>query len=438
MNEQALPTYDVAVLGGGPAGAIAAAHLARRGRRVLVLERERFPRFHIGESLLATCNEVFDAVGLGEKVRAAGFPVKRGATFISHDGVHDRYADFSASPELTVPRAWQVERARFDQLLLGHAAECGAEVREEHRVLGCELDEGGVTLSARDPAGVLLTVRATLVVDASGRAGLLARQLGLRRDDPQLSNVAIYGYYRGVPPLAGARSGDIRIVARRDAGWFWVIPLAEDLMSVGVVLPRELFDRLPRGSHEGMLRHAVAEAPAMVELMRRAEPVREARVEKEYSYTTSAYAGERWLLAGDAGSFLDPVFSSGVSVALESGLEAAQAADAALARGGRSARAFHRFEARQRARYAVFRRFVLAFYTASFRDLFFQPAASPTFFRAVVTVLGGRWRPTLPTRLVIGLFFVIVRLQRRFDLAPRIYPKDGDGRARLAGSPFVG
>lgn len=435
MNELTPPTYDVAVLGGGPAGAIAATHLAQRGRRVLVLERDRFPRFHIGESLLATCNDAFAAVGLTDKVRAAGYQVKWGATFITHDGSHDRYADFSASRELAEPQTWQVERARFDRMLLTHAAEAGAEVREEHRVLTTEFDASGVTVTARDAAGASHRFRAAAVIDASGRAGLLSRQLGLRREDPQLPNIAVYAHFRGVPPLEGRRRGDIRIVARHDAGWFWVIPISDELMSVGVVLPKPLFDRLPRGSHEGMLRHAVAETPVMAELMRQAELVWEARVEKEFSYSTSAYAGDRWLLAGDSGSFLDPVFSSGVAIALESGLEAARAADQALTRGDLSARSFRRFDARQRARYEAFRRFVLAFYTPSFRDLFFQPAANPAFFRAVVTVLGGRWRPTLPTRMLIAIFFAIVRLQDRFDLAPRIYPKGEDGRARLAGAP---
>ena len=414
---------DAVVLGGGPAGAAAAIRLAERGRRVLLLERDRFPRFHIGESLLPTTNAALAALGVAEEVRAAGFPAKWGASFLTHDGAFQRHADFSASGELAAPQTWQVERATLDATLLRRAAAAGAEVREGHRALACDFSGSGVEVAFRDEEEAVHRVRAAAVVDATGRAGLLARQLGLRQVDPRLANISVYAHFRGVPPLEGRRAGDIRIVARADAGWFWVIPLRDGITSVGVVLPKPLFERLPRGPHEGMLAHAIAETPAMAELMQTAEMAWPARVEKEFSYAASAYAGDRFLLAGDAGSFLDPVFSSGVAIALDSGIEAAEALDRALARGRPDRRAFAAFERRQRARYEAFRRFVLAFYTAGFRDLFFQPGASPRVFAAVVTVLGGRWRPRLPSRLWIALFFLLARLQRHVALVPRIYPR---------------
>jgi len=423
---------DAIVLGGGPAGAAAAIRLAGRGRKVLLVERDRFPRFHVGESLLPTTNAAFAALGVADEVRAAGFPAKWGASFLTHDGAFQRYADFSASGELPEPQTWQVERAALDEILLRRAAAAGVDVREGHRVLACDFSGDGVEVTFRDEEDALHRARAAAVVDASGRAGLLARQLALRRVDPRLANISVYAHFRGVPPLEERRAGDIRIVARADAGWFWVIPLRDGITSVGVVLPKPLFERLPRGSHEGMLAHAIAETPAMAELMRGAELARPARVEKEFSYGASAYAGDRFLLAGDAGSFLDPVFSSGVAIALDSGIEAADALDRALARGDLGRTAFAAFERRQRERYEAFRRFVLAFYTASFRDLFFQPGASRRIFAAVVTVLGGHWRPRLANRLWIALFFLLARLQRRVELVPRIYPRERADDALLA------
>jgi len=432
-ESQSSPDYDVAVLGGGPAGATAAARLARRGRQVVLLERDRFPRFHIGESLLATVNDVFAELGLTEQIRTAGFQVKWGASFATHDGAYSRYADFSNARGVAQPQTWQVERAKLDELLLRHAAASGATVLAERRVMAVDLAPAGVTITYREPDGEMRTLCAAAVVDASGRAGLLARQLGLRREDPALPNISVYAHFRGVPHLEGRRHGDIRIVARRDAGWFWVIPVSEEIMSVGVVLPKPLFEKLPRGPHEEMLAAAVAETPLMVELMKETTLAWPARVEKEFSYSTTAYAGDRWLLAGDAGSFLDPVFSSGVAIALESGLEAADALDRALAAGDLSAGAFAAFDRRQRARYQAFRRFVLAFYSPSFRDLFFQPGAGSRIFSAVVTVLAGKWRPDWPARLLIGWFFFLVRLQRRFELVPRIYPKDAAADPSFSG-----
>jgi flavin-dependent dehydrogenase len=295
----------------------------------------------------------------------------------------------------------------------------GAAVRQEHRVLDVAFDGAGASVAYAGPGGEPGSVRVRAVVDASGRWGLLARQLDLRRDEPRLPNIAVYAHYAGVPRAAGRRAGDIRIVSRPDRGWFWFIPLADELTSVGVVLPRPVFDRLPRLPHEEVLRRCVAETPAAAALMAGAWRVWPARVERDFSYAARAYAGDRWLLAGDAGSFLDPVFSTGVAIALESGLEAARALDRALQRGDLSARRFAAFDRRQRRRYRAFRRFVLGFYTPQFRDLFFLPEVPAPLFRAVVTVLAGRWRPPLLQRCLVEIFFGLVALQRFVPVAPR-------------------
>jgi flavin-dependent dehydrogenase len=426
--------YDVAVIGGGPAGASAATILARAGWRVVVFERDRFPRFHIGESLLATVNQAFVELGLVEAVRAAGFVEKWGASFEPADGGLSRHADFSVAAEVPVPQTFQVRRDRFDELLLRHAARSGAEVREGHRVLDVEFEElaepgaGGATVVYAGEDGARREARVRAVVDASGRWGLLARKLGLRRDEPRLPNIALFAHYSGVERLAGRRAGDIRIVARPDLGWFWFIPLSPELMSVGVVLPRPVFDRLARRPHEETLAAAIAETPAAAALMRGARREWPVRVERDFSYGARAYAGRRWLLAGDAGSFLDPVFSTGVAIALESGVEAGKTLAAALAEGDLSARRFRAFDRRQGKRYRAFRRFVLGFYTPHFRDVFFQPAASASLFAAVVAVLAGHWRPRLATRLRVELFFMVVALQRWLPLLPRVGREPGAPR----------
>ena len=237
--------YDVIVAGGGPGGSTAASWLARAGRRVIVFERDRFPRFHIGESLLACANDSLKAIGADDAVRAANYPEKWGASFMSADGRVDRYADFADAPGVPCPQTWQVPREHFDHLLLRHAAANGADVRERHRILDVAFDSDGVTVTVQplDESSGRFTTRAHAFIDASGRGSLLSRKFNLRIDEPRLANIAVFSHYSGVPRRADRRRGDIRIVARPDLGWFWMIPISPELMSVGVVLPRRAFTR---------------------------------------------------------------------------------------------------------------------------------------------------------------------------------------------------
>jgi flavin-dependent dehydrogenase len=405
---------DVVVAGGGPAGTAAAAWLAREGHRIVLFERDQFPRFHIGESLLASVNDVLVAIGADGLVRQAGFPQKWGATFMTADGGTERYLDFSAAPGVRTPQTWQVPRAAFDELLLRHAAWCGADVRERHRVVDVRFDHDGVTVSVQggERAEGTRTVRARALIDASGRGSLLSRKFSLRIDEPRLANLAVFSHYSGVPRQQGRRAGDIRIVARNDLGWFWLIPISAELVSVGVVLPRAATRELHALEPGPLLDGLIAETPAVASLLASARREWPVRVEKDFSFASRAYAGDRWVLAGDAGSFLDPVFSTGVAIALESGLEAAQAVAEGLNAGDLSVRRFRRFARRQRRRYVSFRRFVLGFYTPEFRELLFNEEPPQRMFRSLVTVFAGYWQPSLVTRMWVRLFFLLVRLQR--------------------------
>jgi flavin-dependent dehydrogenase len=411
--------FDFAVAGGGPAGTSAAISLKQLGHSVVLFEREKFPRFHIGESLLSTANDHFAALGLAEKMEAANFPVKWGARLFTHDGLSGRGVDFASVTEVKRPQTYQVPRAEFDRMLMERAREAGVDVREQQRVTACEFTSDAAVLEVEG-----YTVRVRALVDATGRQGLLAKKFNLRTDEPRLANIAIFSHYSGVPLLEGDRPNDIRIVARSDSGWFWLIPISAELMSVGVVLPKNLFMQMQEGSNEERLDRAIGDTPVVARLMKNAKREWPVRVEKDFSYSASKYAGDRWILAGDAGSFLDPVFSTGVSIAMESGIEAAGELDRALRRNDFSARSFAAFSKRQKRRYETFRRFVIGFYSPEFRDLFFDPEPPRSMFRAVVTVLSGRWNARLRTRIMNRLFFILVAMQKRFSLARVRFRRD--------------
>jgi FADH2-dependent halogenase len=420
---------DVIVAGGGPAGSTAASWLARAGRRVVLLERDEFPRFHIGESLLASVNEPLRAIGADDLVRRAGFPEKWGATFLTWDGGVERYADFGVAPDVPMPQTWQVSRATFDELLLGHAGASGADVRVRHRVLDVSFDRDGVTANVQNGSGQAHPVRGRVIIDCSGRGSLLSRRFNLRIDEPRLANVGIFSHYSGVPRSTGRRAGDIRIVARQDLGWFWLIPISNSLTSVGVVLPQSAVRKFQGLEPVVILERAIADTPAVSRLLAASQREWPVRVEKDFSFASRAYAGDRWLVAGDAGSFLDPVFSTGVAVAMESGLEAAQAVHAGLETGNLSSGQFSRFAHRQRQRYLSFRRFVIGFYSPEFRDLFFDDDPPQRMFRSLVTVFAGYWSPSIATRFWVAAFFLLVRLQRLLKFAT---PLAARGKSAIA------
>jgi len=371
--------YEVAVVGGGPGGSSAAAQLARKGHRVLLLERETFPRFHIGESQLPWSNEIFRTLGCEDLVQEAGFVNKWGASFTSHDGSAAQYADFARAVETPSPQTYQVPRERFDDVLLRHAQRSGAEILQGTRALDAIFDDKGATIH----------------------------------------NVAVHAQFEGVPRGEGRRAGDIQMVTRPDRGWFWFIPISPTVMSVGAVIPKAVHATAGRPTAEESLQHYIDETPAAADLMREARRVSPGRFDADYSYLHSQHAGDRWVLVGDAGGFLDPIFSTGVLLAMQSGMEAAELISAGLKDGNLSRARFAGYERTLARRYQHFRRFAIGFYDPAFRDLFFTRSSRFGIYEAVLSVLAGNWKPTLGTRLRLALFFGLVALQRVLPIAAR-------------------
>lgn len=404
--------FDVAVVGGGPGGSSAATALVRRGRKVILLERERFPRFHIGESQLPWSNEIFRELGVEKEIAAAGFVRKWGASFRPPHTDVEQYADFSAAVETPMPQTFQVERERFDDVLLRHAQRTGVDVREQHRLVDAAFDTDGVTVRFAGPDGGEKSIRVAAVVDASGRTGVISKRFGQHEIDPILRNIAVHAQFEGIPRATGRRSGDIRMFTRADMGWLWMIPLSDTVISVGAVIPKAVHQREAKATHEESLLHYVAQTPFALPLMERAQRVTPARIDVDYSYLATHIAGDRWVAVGDAAAFLDPIFSTGVLLAMQGGIDAAAAIDAGLKKGDLSARVFARYQTLVRKRFHHFRRFAIGFYDPAFREIWFTPGGRFGLYGAIVSVLAGNWRPSLLTRAKIALFFVVVAAKR--------------------------
>ncbi len=407
---------DAVVCGGGPGGSTFATLMARGGHRTVLFEREKFPRFHIGESLLPWNVPLFERIGVLSKLKAAGPQVKRGARFYHQGSSFTRPVLFANGIDSDHPSSFQVKRAEFDALLLDHARESGAAVFEEARVTEVLFSADGKRARG---VKVLLkgeseprTVDAKLVVDATGRDALLSRHLGGRRRDPLLDRSAAFAHYDTFRRAEGPTGGDIVIVTTPD-GWWWLIPFSDGSVSVGIVMPSRRFKER-QGTVEQLFEESVLATPEVHELLTGSKRTMDVQAIADYSYSTPRISGDGFCLVGDAACFLDPVFSTGVLLAMASAELAAGVASRALRAKGRvDASDFRRFERTYRGAIRRFERFVHGFYEPHVLETFYTPAPNPWMERGVTTVLGGGvFSPGLEARFWIFAFHVCTAFMR--------------------------
>lgn len=409
--------YDAIVVGGGPGGSIAGTFLAKAGQRVLILERERFPRFHIGESLIPYGNDVLRDSGAWPKLEAAGFMRKPGAEFTLGNARGSLRFWFGRNLPKAYAETFQVERARFDALLLDHARESGCEVASEAKAESFTEKENGVEISYRQN-GEACGASADWLVDASGRDTFVGKQLALPKSDLGLpKKFAVFAHFHNVLRYEGKAEGLISIVRLKDA-WCWIIPLDKEKTSVGLVQtldtfkgrglgPEECFERVMKENAE--LRYRVGKAE-------RTGPY---YTTGDYTYRFYRAAGPRWLLVGDAAGFIDPIFSSGVMLALRSGRLAAESIlKAAAEKRALTAGEQDKHGKRIRHMTGVFHEMIRMFYDNRAYEVFMNPAPFLNLPAAVNNLVGGNTDLDFSLRWRVRLFYFFCRLQRRFRVSP--------------------
>jgi flavin-dependent dehydrogenase len=400
--------YDVAVIGGGPGGSTAAGFLARAGHRVVLFERERFPRLRVGESLLPAMLPLLDRLGARDLIENHGFLVKHGATFCDQEsGLEHRFVFLPGKP--WPPHSYEVPRAEFDVLLLDHARGQGVEVRQPETVEAVAFDAEGVTVTSRN--GGARTTRARILVDASGRDSFVASRGGHRERIPNLGKVALFAHFRGAARAPGREEGNIQIHVFED-GWFWWIPFAGDVTSVGCVMHARTvraWTGSPDALYEEMIRRCrrVAAGLAGAERITAIHPV------ANFSYVNRPVVGDRFVAVGDTLGFVDPIFSGGVFIAMQSAELAAQAIGAALRDGRFEAARFAAYERTVRRGMAPFFRMIHKYYEPAFFELFLKPSRHFGMQDAVLSILAGGFFQAIPlrTRLSLALLFAITRVK---------------------------
>ena len=396
MSDSPRESCDVVVIGGGPGGSATATLLADHGLRVVLLERASFPREHVGESLLPASIPVLEQLGVMPRIEAAGFVTKRGATLV-WGKEPDPWSWYFADDPGQRPTSFQVVRAEFDKILLDNAGAHGVDVRESHQVLDVEFDGERATGVRYLHDGAQGAIDSRFLVDASGQAALLSRKLKLQQWDNFFRNLAVYGYYRGAAHLDPPNDGNIFIESYAH-GWFWKIPLHTGVTSVGVVVDKDVGQAgLREHGARGFLEAQIAQAPHVRKLLDGATLVAEPEVERDWSYTSSSFAGDGYVLVGDAACFLDPLFSSGVHLALGGATLAATYVRTALANPASRAQAAQAYHSLYDKQYQYFRLTAQLFYgTNRSADSYFWEArrilgdddATPR--AAFVKVVGGQ------------------------------------------------
>jgi flavin-dependent dehydrogenase len=413
---------DVLVVGGGPAGATIAALLAERGRRVILLEKDRHPRFHIGESLLPHNLPLFDRLGVRDKIETSAMH-KHGIEFVSpYHGKSIRY-DFANAWDKRFPYSFQVRRSEFDHILLRNAAAKGAEVIEACRATAIEFPEDGhAVITGRDAEGRTRQWTAAFVVDASGRDTLLAAQLGGKARNPRNNSAAIFGHFTGARRLPGKAEGNITIVWF-DHGWFWFIPLSDGATSVGAVCPAAFLKN--RGTDlERFFMSVIASCPEIADRLKAAELVGEVTATGNYSYSAKRTSGRRFILVGDACAFIDPVFSTGVYLAMTTAFWGAEAVETCLRAPQRAGRALKHYDAATRKALGAFTWFIYRIQEPAMRNLFMSPRNWFRMEEAVLSLLAGGIFEGWPIRARLYLFRMIYYVTKLSHLRHRFFAPD--------------
>jgi FADH2-dependent halogenase len=411
-------TYDAVVIGGGPGGSTVATLLGRSGKRVLVLEKEHFPRFHIGESLLPYNRPLFEEMGVLKTLEAAAFPRKLGAQFHIGNGSKALKLVFSNGCYTRETTAFQVERSVFDDLLLKHARTSGAEVREGTTVTNYCAEPSRVRIETRNEDGAKETFFARFLVDASGRANFTGNQEKLRVVHPKLRKLAVFGHFENVKLDEGSPRGDT-VIVRLENKWFWIIPISTTKTSVGCVMDQEEFSR--SGQTPAEVFEAVCHSSATTrERMSAARLVSSIQTTSDFSYYNRRLVGPRLLRVGDAAGFMDPIFSAGVYLAMYSGKLAARLVNDSLDAGDDGGRRLKAYEKRVFRAMQFYWEMVEGYYTTPFMELFMEPRDKFNLPGAIVAILAGELDGGWGIEWRRKLFFLLIRLQSRWPLVPKL------------------